>query len=225
MLDLKTYLQEKKSDMDHVEKAVARQSIEMMTNIVERAAEQRLQRSQAIAGSRPACQARSPHRFRPPRTRRPCETGPGGHVSKWPRGTPGSASSAAERPSIRTVAPTRNPPTPPQHRRHPAQRRQRQSQQQPSTGKSSQISVHPANHPTHPLPHPKPKPGQIVASSNTTDHEKTRNHLTTARKTAAAICTRRSGTRSGVIDDESQNSNAMTEFQGRIIRSWGTRAS
>jgi DNA helicase II / ATP-dependent DNA helicase PcrA len=47
-LDLKTYLQEKKSDMDHVEKAAARQSIEMMTNIVERAAEQRLRLSQLL---------------------------------------------------------------------------------------------------------------------------------------------------------------------------------
>ena len=48
MLDLKTYLQENKADMDHVEKAAARQSIEMMTNIVERAAAQKLRLSKLL---------------------------------------------------------------------------------------------------------------------------------------------------------------------------------
>jgi ATP-dependent DNA helicase UvrD/PcrA len=42
MLDLKTYLQESKADMDHVEKASVRQSADMMSSIVEHGAAQKM---------------------------------------------------------------------------------------------------------------------------------------------------------------------------------------
>lgn len=41
MLDLKTYLQENKADMDHVEKASVRQSADLMSNVVEHGVEQK----------------------------------------------------------------------------------------------------------------------------------------------------------------------------------------
>lgn len=48
MIDLKDYLQENKADMDHVEKASVRQSADMMTNLVEHSAKQKMRLSKLL---------------------------------------------------------------------------------------------------------------------------------------------------------------------------------
>ncbi len=48
MVDLQIYLQENKADLDHVEKASARQSIDMMASIVEHGAAQKMRLSKLL---------------------------------------------------------------------------------------------------------------------------------------------------------------------------------